>query len=154
MKRTIALIATLLFCGCGPFAGKSPTECESATNASLTGNIGDDIIGTWSGCLVNIDVQAPLCVFEPGGLLRLVYPVPSRKSYEEDPYFFEGAGHVVEQTYLIKNNQIVVVETGDTYLVESIASDRVTLAGDVRDYGGPALKTWSRRSCNGFGFED
>lgn len=146
----VILLCPFFFTGCGLFGDDNETVCEPTRQSNLTGDISKDIIGTWDNCRQTIDSMKPLCVFEPDGILRLVYAIPSKELSESDPAYYQEAGTQVMYTYQIKSNKVIISDGRDVdVIVNSITESTLINSAGSDVYG----RTWERTSCEGYGFD-
>ena len=134
---------------CGP--DENPTECQDHSKDNLTGELAQDIIGVWANCLEYVDTVGPICVFEPGGVLKLVYGIPSKERRDASPDLYEKTGVVETYTYTVEadlgssEHQVSTSYEGFAWTVTSISKDALFVQG--------ASTPWRHQTCSGYGFD-
>jgi hypothetical protein len=144
------LFLTAQLVSCGP--DENVTQCQNYSKTDLTGRIEDDILGTWQGCVQTIDTAAPICVFEPDGVFKVIYKRVSEESLERAPDFYEvGHGRVDTYTYIVEGdlisgrNRVYSPDLDLSWKIQAIHQDSLVLF----DPDG----AWRRLSCSGYGFD-
>lgn len=133
------------FTACGE-STSSRAVCEAATYTN-TGDLGVDIVGTWSGCFETEDELAPWCDFRADGSLVLVTPNLQDNSGAIQGSIFER-GSVIEWSYAVDGNALTVYDAeGEVFYDEYIVIE-TTKSGLLFE---PFLDL-DRLHCTGPGF--
>lgn len=149
-RRAFTALLTCIFTtSCG--LRENPTECYDHPKAKITGQLEQDILGVWVGCLVYTDTVGPICVFEPNGVLKLVYGIPSKENREAAPDLYETTGVIKTHSYVIEgdlasgNNRVSSPDGGFEWTITDINKHALSVENGFVE--------WRHQECAGYGFD-